>query len=339
MTATKLGIKTAVYAPAIGSDIKSWSEKLRRMDESGLTAISVSDHFLVSSQDPLPTLAAIAMVTEQIRIMALVLCNDYRHPVITHKAAATIDVLSGGRLDLGLGAGYLRDEYHAAGISYDNAGTRVDRFEESVGILRSLFAPDPVNHNGTHYTINGLTGSPVTDQSPHPPFIIGGGGRRMLSIAGRYADIAGIHSNLNHGVAYDASVIEDMLPANMARKIDWVRRAAESVNRDPDVIDLLSITWTCRIVDHPSQTEAAVAETCARYGVSKDIGRQSTGLLIGTVEECLYQLLERKQNLGLNYVDFGAADFDEISPLLDAIAETRLDVALPEPRKQSLRPM
>ncbi len=316
------GIKTALYAPAIGRDPGRWRARLREMDASGLTAVSVSDHFLVSHQDPLPALAAIASSTERLRLMALVLCNDYRHPVITHKAASTIDVLSGGRLDLGLGAGYLAEEYAAAGLPYDSAGVRVSRLEEAVTVIEQLFDDAPLDHRGEHYQVSGIAGSPAPVQQPHPPLVLGGGGRRMLTLAGQHADIAGIHSSLRAGTAYDAAVIEDMLPERMAQKIAWVRQAAEAAGRDPDELDYLSITWTCRIVDTPRQTASALSEVCRSYGVDPDLGRQSVGLLVGTVEECVEQLHERQASLGLNYVDFGPADFAEVAPLVSALAAT-----------------
>ncbi|SDY52821.1 Luciferase-like monooxygenase [Saccharopolyspora shandongensis] len=168
--------------------------------------------------------------------------------------------------------------------------------------------------------MTGLTGSPAPVQTPHPPLLIGGGGKRMLTMAGERAQIAGIHSNLRHGSAYNAAVIEDMLPDRMSRKIAWVREAAERAGRDPDQLDYLSITWTCRVVDSPRQTDAALAEVCRAYGVDPAVGRRSTGLLVGTAEQCAEQLQHRREELGLNYVDFGAADAGEVAPLVAALA-------------------
>lgn len=300
--------------------MEAWRARLQRIDASGLTAITVSDHFLTGRQDPLPALAAIACCTSRVRVMALLLANDYRHPVITHKAAATIDVISGGRFDFGLGAGYLAAEYSAAGLRYDPAPMRVDRLAESIRVICALFTGESLDHNGSHYTIRGLTGSPQPVQRPHPPLVVGGGGKRMLNLAGRYAQIIGVHANLRAGTAYDAGVIEDMLPARMAEKIGWARRAAEEGGRDPDELDYLSIAWTCRIVDSPRHTDTVLKQVCSRYGVDPKIGRHSTGLLVGTVSQCLEQLTERRARLGLNYVDFGAADFDEVAPLVDELS-------------------
>jgi alkanesulfonate monooxygenase SsuD/methylene tetrahydromethanopterin reductase-like flavin-dependent oxidoreductase (luciferase family) len=168
MSAAARPIKSALYAAPVDRDMHGWRKRLQRMDCSGLTAVTVYDHFLTGRQDPLPALAAVAMATERVRVMALVLANDYRHPVITHKAAATVDVISGGRFDLGLGAGFLADEYQAAGMTYDPPGERVGRLEEAVGVIRALFTGDPVRYAGEHYTINDLSGTPAPIQEPHP---------------------------------------------------------------------------------------------------------------------------------------------------------------------------
>ncbi|MBF6451128.1 TIGR03621 family F420-dependent LLM class oxidoreductase [Nocardia elegans] len=320
MTLRHNEIKTALYAPPVDPDMRAWRQRLRRMDASNLTAVTVSDHFLTGRQDPLPALAAVAAATQRLRVMALVLANDYRHPVITHKAAATLDTISGGRFDLGLGAGFLAAEYSAAGMPYDAPGVRVDRLAEAIEIIQALFTEESVRYTGKHYTITDLPGSPAPIQRPHPPLVIGGGGPRMLRLAGRYAGVVGVHSNLRRGTAYDAGVIEDMLPEQMSRKIGWAREAAESAGRDPDSLDYLSITWTCRVVDRRADSPRALHEVCEQYRVDPDIGRRSTGLLVGTVDECVEQLRSRRDELGLNYVDFGAADFERIEPLLAALA-------------------
>lgn len=312
--------KSALYGPPVNADMDTWRTRLHRIDASGLTAITVSDHFLTGCQDPLAALAAIACCTSRVRVMALVLANDYRHPVITHKAAATIDVISGGRLDLGLGAGYLAAEYAAAGLRYDPADQRVERLAESLQVIRALFGGEAVHHNGIHYTIDGLAGNPAPIQRPHPPLVIGGGGKQMLTLAGRHADVVGVHANLKAGTAYHAGVIEDMLPERMAEKIGWARGGAESAGRNPDALDYLSITWTCPVVDSPRQADPALMQVCSRYGVDPRVGRRSTGLLVGTVAQCVEQLEERRDRLGLNYVDFGATDFDEVAPLVAALS-------------------
>jgi probable F420-dependent oxidoreductase len=312
-------LKTAVYAPPLHPDLPLWRSELAEIERAGFTAVTVSDHFSYGAMDPIAALAALAGTTSRLRLMSLLFCNDYRHPVVLHKAAATIDVLSQGRLDFGIGAGFMASEYASAGMKYDTGGLRIDRMTEAVELILRLFGDEPVDHDGAHYQIRGLLGRPSPVQQPHPPIVIGGGGRRMLETAGRLGDIVGIHSNLSSGVAYDAGVIEDMLPDRMRAKVEWVHESAQAAGRDPDGLDLLYITWTSMIVESPAQVDAAWARVAERYGVDEAIARRSVGLLVGTAEQCHEQLLERRDKLGLNYVDFGSANAPMLGPLVEMI--------------------
>ena len=143
---------------------------------------------------------AAADATTTLRIGALVLCNDYRHPVVLAKEVATVDVLSGGRVEVGVGAGWMTADYDAAGIALDPPGTRIRRLAEALDVLDGLWADGACSVEGEHYRITGLDGLPKPVQRPRPPLLLGGGGRRMLSLAGRRADIVGINVDLSKGV-------------------------------------------------------------------------------------------------------------------------------------------
>jgi probable F420-dependent oxidoreductase len=170
-------------------------------------------------------LLAAAAATSSLRVGTLVLDNDYRHPVLLAKEAATLDVLSGGRLELGLGAGWLRDEYERAGLPFDPAGVRVDRLQEAIVILKLLLSGRAATFQGDHYSVADLTTFPVPVQRPHPPILVGAGSRRMLGIAGRHADIVNILPKAlpNGTISEDLS---ERSAATVARKIEWVREAA-----------------------------------------------------------------------------------------------------------------
>jgi probable F420-dependent oxidoreductase len=312
-------LRTAVYAPPLGTDLGRWRGQLAAIDAAGFTAVTVSDHFSYGSMDPVAGLAAIAGATSRVRLMALVFCNDYRHPVLLHKAAATVDVLSAGRLDLGMGAGFLAAEYAAAGLPYDQPAVRIARLDEALDVVQALFTGDRVRHAGQYYTVK-LAGLPAPVQRPHPPLVIGGGGKRMLTLAGRRASIVGIHSNLSRGTAYDAGVIEDMLPERMQAKIGWARAAAQDAGRDPDALDYLYISWATSVVDSPRATRPALQAVAQRFGVDVAVARRSLGLLVGTADECYEQLMERRDRYGLNYPDFGVTDLDALAPLMERIA-------------------
>jgi probable F420-dependent oxidoreductase len=174
----------------------SWPSHLRRVEDLGFSTFLVRDHFVPDffgdQPAPLVALAHAAALTTHLRVGTMVLAVDYRHPVMLAKVAATLDLLSGGRLELGLGAGWLRREYESAGLTFDSAGTRIDRLEETVRILDGLFGDGPFSFAGKHYTVTDLDGHPKPAQRPRPPLLIGGGRRRVLTLAGRTADIAGI---------------------------------------------------------------------------------------------------------------------------------------------------
>src|SRR5579859_7799398 len=164
----------------------AWREKARRAEATGFSALYLPDHF---SGQPgvIAALMGAADATTTLRIGSLVFDNDYRHPVVLAKEAATLDVLSGGRLDFGLGAGWMTSDYEKSGIPLDSAGIRIERMEEGLKVIKGLWAGGDFSFSGKHYTVAGLEGSPLPLQKPHPPILLGGGGRKMLTIAGREA--------------------------------------------------------------------------------------------------------------------------------------------------------
>ena len=171
------------------TDRRGWAELARGLEGDGFSSLLVADHY-VNPMACTPLIAAAAMVTTTLRVGSYVYGNDFRHPALLAKEAATIDVLSDGRFELGLGAGWHRDEYQQAGLAFDKPGVRVDRFEESVGLIRRLLAAEQVEHQGANYQLRGLEGAPVPVQ-PRVPLLIRAGARRMVSFATHEADIVG----------------------------------------------------------------------------------------------------------------------------------------------------
>jgi probable F420-dependent oxidoreductase len=206
----------------------TWKDHLRRIEDLGFSTFLIRDHFVPDffgdQPAPLVALANAAGLTTRLRLGTMVLAVDYRHPVMLAKEAATLDLLSGGRLELGLGAGWLRREYESAGFTFDSAGTRIDRLEEMVRILDGLFGAGPFSFTGKHYVVAALDGHPKPAQRPRPPILIGGGRRRVLTLAGRLADIVGIQTNsvATGTVVDDAS---ERLAGAVAQKLAWYARA------------------------------------------------------------------------------------------------------------------
>jgi probable F420-dependent oxidoreductase len=280
---------------------EAWLAKVRRVEELGYATLLLRDHFTPGPFGdqfaPLSALMAAAMVSSTLRIGTMVFDNDYRHPVVLSKEVATLDVLSGGRFEFGLGAGWMGSEYEQAGLPFDAPGTRIERFEEALRIFKGLFADAPLTFTGKHYTISGIHGFPKPLQQPHPPILIGAGGRRMLTLAAREADIVGILAGpLNAGVP----TVND--PAaytveSFAQKIELLREAAgERFTRLE-----LSVITTPVFTHNRSLGAEQVAQTRGWSGVSVEEILQMPTIFIGTVEQVAEQMLERRERFGISY--------------------------------------
>ena len=207
------------------ADGAAWLDLVRRVEDLGYSTLTMPDHF-ADQFAPVPALAAAAAVTTTLRLGTLVAAVDYRHPVVLAKEMATLDVLSGGRLEVGLGAGWMTADYEQAGLALDPAATRIDRMVECLEVCRALWSEDgAVHHAGAHYRVHGLDGLPKPVQRGGPPVLIGGGAPRMLRAAGRHADIVGVNFDLRGGVI-DATVGANATPAMTDRKLSWAQEGA-----------------------------------------------------------------------------------------------------------------
>lgn len=308
--------------PGLVAPFPRWRDHVRKVEDLGFSTIAISDHFTQgSAYEPTVALTAAACGSEKLRLLCLVYGNDYRHPVMLHKSAANLDVLSGGRVELGIGAGWMITDYEAAGMPYDSPGVRVSRFEESVKVIKGLFGKGPLTFRGEHYAINALEGLPKPAQEPHPPILIGGGGRRVLSIAGREADIVSINANLKEGAITPAAAL-DMTPEKVAEKIAWVHESAKEAGRATEDIELQIGIFMCRITDSAAEARQAAENLAGMFGVDPDLVLQSPAILMGSLDQCVETLEERRQRYGINYIALGAADLDDVAPLVARLAGT-----------------
>jgi len=307
--------------PKLDQPAAAWRDAVRRIEDSGFSTVSVSDHFTRGwMMEPTVAMMAATGVTQRLRILSLVLGNDYRHPVLLHKAMATIDVLSEGRLEVGVGAGWMASDYHAAGIPLDPPATRVERLGESVRVLKALFGPEPVTLAGDHYRITSLDGLPKPVQQPHPPLLIGGGGRRMLSLAAVEANIVGFHANLREGVITEAAVA-DMGAERFEEKVGWVRAAAAAAGRSMDDLELQLTLYVCRITDIPASASTSVSSFARHLNADPALLERSPAVLCGTLEQCVEQLQERRERYGFSYINLGG-DVRATAPLVARLAGT-----------------
>jgi probable F420-dependent oxidoreductase len=270
--------------------------------------------------EPTVALLAAAEATERLRVLSLVLGNDFRHPVLLHKTAATIDVLSEGRLELGLGAGWMRSDYDASGIPYDPPGVRLDRLEEALRVIKGLFRPEPLTFRGHHYAVTELDGLPKPVQAPHPPLLVGGGGKRVLGIAAREADVVSVHCNLRGG-ELDQDAAADLAAERVEEKVGWVHAAAEKAGRSIDDLELQFSTYLCRVTDAPRSEVASVSTFAEFLAADPDLVERSPAVLIGSVEECAERLQERRERYGFNYLNLGG-DVENVAPLVARLAGT-----------------
>jgi probable F420-dependent oxidoreductase len=289
---------------------KGWAELARRTEAAGYEVLTMPDHF-TDQLAPVPALMAAASATTTLRVGALVFDNDYKHPVVLAKELATIDLLSDGRLDIGLGAGWMISDYEEAGMPYDSPKVRIDRFIEGVAVIRGAMAEGSFSFSGDHYTITNYNGQPKPVQA-RPPLLIGGGGKRVLSYAAREADIIGINGTLTAGVV-GPEALSTMTAESVDEKVAIV--AAAGAHRLND-IEMNIRTFFGKVTNDRAATVDGIS---SMFGVSKDMIDASPFALIGSVEECIEQLLERRERWGFSYTIVGAENIDECAPIVAAL--------------------
>jgi probable F420-dependent oxidoreductase len=278
----------------------------------GYSGLYLPDHF-DEQPGPIAALMSAADATTRLRVGSLVFDNDYRHPWVLAKEAATLDLLSDGRLDLGLGAGWLVADYEMAGISYDSAGTRIERLEEGLEVIKGFFSGKPFSYSGKHYSIKEAEGSPSPVQKPHPPILLGGGGRRMLGLAAREAHIVHINYNLNEGRINRKLVRTGMAEAT-EEKLRWVKEAA---GERFDSIELGFTVFFANITDDRESIASAMAPS---MGFEPRDVLEMPHFLIGTVEQIEQDLRERRERYGFSDVILPGSSADDLAPIVERLA-------------------
>lgn len=296
-------------------DAAGWAALARRTEELGFSSLFLPDHF-DDQLAPLPALVAAADTTTALRVGVLVLDNDYRHPVVLAKEAATVDILSGGRLELGVGAGWQNTDYERSGIPKERDGIRIAKLAEAVQILKGLWAEGTYSFRGDHYVITELDGLPKPAQRPHPPVLIGGGGPKVLGLAAREADIVGINPAIPKGYV-DASVAAELAPTAVDRKVAIVREAA--ADRFVD-LELNILVFASNVgADAPAHREA----TAAAMGLSPEDLDASPYVWVGEAAAVADQLRAARERFGTSYfVVQGEAAAEAVAPVVAELAGT-----------------
>lgn len=298
---------------------QSWVDKARQIEENGYATLLIRDHFVREPFGdqfaPLVALMAAADATTRLRVGTLVLDNDYRHPVLLAKEAATLDVLSQGRFELGLGAGWAKHEYEQAGLAFEAPGVRVSRLEEALQVLKGLWAPGPLTFRGTHYTIDQLEGFPKPVQRPHPPLLVGASGKRMLALAAREANGIGfLMGDYSTGVGVDDPL--QRVGAAVAEKIAWVRQAAGARFGDLELSIMLTVVPT----EDQHRAAAALAAERGWSSIATEQVLEMPSILIGSVEQMVEQLYQRRKHYGFSYYIVTDQAMHALAPVVAQLA-------------------
>jgi probable F420-dependent oxidoreductase len=298
-----------------GGSRAEWMDKARQLEDLGYGVLTVPDH-LADFLAPVPALTAAALATRHLRVGTLVLNNDLRHPALVAREAATLDLLSDGRLELGVGAGHMKTEYDQAGLSFGSGATRVERLAEAVSILKALLAGESVTVSGRHYRVTGHKVHPLPVQLPHPPILIGGNGPRLLALAGREANIIALS-----GITFRQGGTRPDLSA-------WKTAAVE---------ERLAIVRAAAGERHPHLELNALVQrvivTSDRHGAARDLAvrwpqlsveelLESPFLLVGTVDEMVEDLRARRERWGISYYTVPEPFMSAFAPIVNRLAGT-----------------
>ncbi|XOV80915.1 MAG: TIGR03621 family F420-dependent LLM class oxidoreductase [Aestuariibacter sp.] len=293
------------------SSLSDWQAKVRKVEQLGYSSLLMTDH-MDDSLAPLVALATAAQISSNLQLGTLVLSNDFRPPHLLAKEAATLDLLSEGRFELGLGAGWLEDDYQKLEIRYDSPGKRIARLDESVQLIKKLFAEPMAEFKGESYSPLPCKLSPQCLQKPHPRILIGGGAKKILSLAGREADIVGVNFPLNSKQVNNAISTYGTLEYTRQR-IRWVEEAAGERFKD---IELNTVAYLAKVVEN---RKAHVNIWSRKWGQSEKDLLENPHVLIGDINQIADTLEERREKYGFSYYVFTPESFEEMAPVVELL--------------------
>jgi probable F420-dependent oxidoreductase len=292
----------------------------RRAESLGYSALMMPDH-LVDQYAPIPLLTAAAMATETLRVGTFVFNNNLRHPAVLAQDLATLDRLSGGRLQIGIGAGWNKPEHDAIGIPFESVGTRIAKLAEAIAVLKGCFGDEKFSFSGEYYTITDYDAPPKPVQRPHPPFFIGGGGRRLLTLAAREAQIVGLAPRLKKDAQGNPALDTPSITlAGTEEKIGWVRAAAG--DRFDEIEFNTYPNGGPMVLTNNAKAEAArrADQIRERTGVELTVEEvlESPHIFIGSVNELTQKIVELRERLGINSFLFD--DMEAFAPIVEELA-------------------
>ncbi|HMM42641.1 MAG TPA: TIGR03621 family F420-dependent LLM class oxidoreductase [Thermomicrobiales bacterium] len=297
----------------------AWLTHVRRVEELGYSTFLIRDHlasdFFGPQYGPIAALATAAAITTELRVGTMVIANDFRHPAILAKEFATLAELSGGRVELGIGAGWMRAEYEQAGFDFGPAGRRIARLEEALQMLDGLWHGEPVCFAGDHYQIDGLTSFPRTDARRRPQLMVGGGRPRMLRLAGRFADTVGVLASA-YGAGTMAPLAAERTCEAVREKISWIREGAGSRFEQIE----LSMIPTIIVTDDRDAAALMVIEQHNWDGYNAPDVLAMPSMLIGSIEDIIDALVQRREEYGFSYIVVSDSQMDAFAPVVAALS-------------------
>jgi probable F420-dependent oxidoreductase len=310
----RFGIKVATDPGDIPTR-DGWIALARKAEDLGYATFSVADHY-INEMLPIAALMYVADATSTLRLGSCVFDVNYRHPVLLVKEVAAIDWFSGGRFELGLGAGSLRVDYDRVGLPFDPPGVRVQRLAEAVAIFKQFFTQDTVTFSGEHYRVTDVPGVPKAPQRPHPPIFIGGGGKRLLTLAAREADIIGVEAKLQDDRG--ASLPSEFTETALGQKVALLREVAG------ERFDTIELNYGFRAVILTEDWQRAAEEFARQRGRGETAEEilANPYVLIGTVEQMVETLHRRRELFGISYLQVFFQDIDVFAPVVARLAGT-----------------
>jgi probable F420-dependent oxidoreductase len=289
--------------------VNNWADQARHIEALGYSTLFVPDHFSASLWDPTTMLGGVAAVTRRLRVGSLVYGVDYRHPVVYARQAATLQAMSAGRHEFGLGAGWMLEDYAWAGMRFDKPSLRIERLDEALTIIKSMWTRKKTTFAGKHYRVDEV---PLKIELPAgvapPAILVGGGGEKLLSVAGRHADIVGINPKIPEGRITPKTAL-DGTSDRIQQKVGWLRAAATAAGRDPDSIELSALVFVAAITDAPQQVRDMVA---ANTGWPAELIADCPLFLIGSGAGIRDLLERRRAQTGVSYIVIQARDPEQV---------------------------
>jgi probable F420-dependent oxidoreductase len=287
---------------------------IHRAEAAGFEVACTADH--ISSRLSVMPLLSLAAEASAMRVSPMVIANDYRHPVVVARDGASLDILSEGRFELGIGTGWIKEQYDSVGLAYDPPSVRVDRLEEALQVILGCWSGEPFTFTGTHYQVEDVT-CPRPAQQPRPPVLIAGSGRRMLTLAGRVADMVGISAvgGANSGLA-DFGPALGGSASRIEEQLEWVKAGAG--RRFDDVV----ISVYAHHLQVGDDIEGIADELAATWNTTPEQVLDSPHVLLGATGEIIETLQERRERHGISYVVFLGADLADAEPVVSTLAGT-----------------